>query len=63
MSTEIKIGKKGLKAIRFCGPAREGKDTVRVCLYANKEIIFTRKEWQEFSKNVQEAFDEYPVNQ
>lgn len=62
MSTTISTGVQNLNATRFCAPASEGKDRIRVELRINnKSVVLNRKEWENFSKAVQQSFDDFPV--
>jgi len=66
MSTTISTGVQNLNATRFCAPAREGKDRIRVELRikndtSDRSVVLNRQEWENFSKAVQQSFDDFPI--
>lgn len=61
MSTTISTGVQNLIATRFCTPASEGKDRIRVELSIDysRSVVLNRQEWETFSKAVQQSFDDF----
>lgn len=56
----------GLSVMRFCGPADEGSDRIRVSLFIYDEdngmaYTLTREQWAELRYVIDRGFEEYPA--